>query len=258
MQIAIGTAVWGRPKTTELFWAAVDRLREQWAAHEVVAYAAGSEDAHRELTKRAGGVWVEFDNQPLGRKWNMVSRQAYRDGADYLVILGSDDVLSPKMGERYLATMEQGVRYFGVRGCYMAEPWSRRAIHIQGHASQARLTEVVGAGRAVGRELLALADGALWPDVARRGLDWLMTSRLRTLGVPGVDLILPDDAEAFVLDIKGTQNMWPLDHVARYAPTQAVDYTQLVALLPVPERAILIKLEAARCSCCGQVRAEML
>jgi hypothetical protein len=251
MQIAVTTAVWGRPLTTRLFWEGARRLQHLWAPHEVSIWAVGSEDVHRQLAARYGGHWVEHPNDELALKWNAVMEAAYRAGADYCVVLGSDDLLTDALAVEYRCAMEQGPRYFGVSSCVMIEPLTQRALRMTGHANTMRWGETIGAGRVLGRELLDRVEGRPWPKHATRGLDWRMTLKLQKHGISGTDLqILPAGDQALV-DVKGA-GMWSFEHVAQHTHVTAPDdYRRIVRLLSWRERRLIRKLQRARCRWCG-------
>jgi hypothetical protein len=255
MRIAIISAVWGRLLTTRLWWLACTRLREQWAPHAVGVFVAGSEEDHRTLAVDFGGVWVEHPNL-LGGKFNAAAERAWTWGADYVVVLGSDDVMTPALAEPYRVTMEAGAQYFGLRGCHMIEPVTRRALTLRGHASRTRWGETVGAGRALSRVVLDKVQGRPWPDKLTRGADWRMTLKLQKYGIAGVDVILEGHEDAPLIDVKGGGNMWKFDHVAQHTHvTSPADYEMLVAKLPEVEQQIIRQLEQAHCPVCGTLRS---
>lgn len=251
MNIAITTAVWGRPLTTRLFWEGARRLARLWAPHEVSVWAVGSEPEHRALAGEYGGRWVEHENEPLSRKWNAVMGAAYDAGADYGVVLGSDDVMTDALGREYLQVMERGALYSGIASCVMVEPLLRRALRLTGHANPIRWGETIGAGRLLSRRLLDLVGGRPWPDKATRGLDWRMTLKLQKLGVTGTDVRMLGTGDAMLVDVKGA-GMWSFDRVAKHTHVaQPAEYESIVALLVEPEQRILRTLEMARCPTCG-------
>jgi hypothetical protein len=255
MRLAIVTAVWGRPQTTAIFWRGAQRLAAAWAPHTTTVYAAGSQAMHRELAAQYGGVFVEHDNEPLSAKFNSACRRAMDDGAEYLIILGSDDLISPQLATLMREAMEADVTYVGATGCFFVEPRTRRAAQIVGHASRSRWGETVGPGRVVHRRAVEQAGGRLWPLKVRYGLDWRMTLRLQWSGTPGTDRQFPLTETAFIADIKGPENVWSYDKVARHTHIVIpADYEAILAELP--EAPWLRALEAARCPSCGQALPE--
>lgn len=240
MRIAICTPMWGRAAVARVYWAGVARLRATWVGHEVVAYAAGNEEELRDLALEHGAYWIEHENQPLGRKWSTIVEQAWRDGADATVILGSDDLMDPVLAEGYRELFDRGAPLFyaGVRGCAMIEPATRRALWIAGHASRGRLGEVIGAARVYGRAALDKVNGRPWPDFAKTGLDFRQTMRFRKAGILWPDAVLED---GMVLDIKSSENIWSYNHIAKHTNVvQFRDYDGVLARFP--ERELIRRL----------------
>lgn len=219
-------------------------------------FVSGNEWQHRDMAKKNGGIWIECPNE-LGQKFNVTTEAAWKWGADYVMILGSDDVVSPKLGDAYLQRFLSGFSYMGLRGCFMAEPVSKRALYLAGHASRARIGETVGAGRTLSRKTLDAVNGRPWPESFSRGADFRMTMRLQSRGIKGTDAVIEtgDDMDAFLVDVKGGGNMWKFDSVARHTHvTSEAQYEKIVSALPSEEQAVIRELEEAACPTCGHLR----
>jgi len=243
MRIGVLTAVYERPLMTKLFYMAVDRLRDQWEPHEVVAYVAGDDPKHRDLAEQYGHVWCEVPNQPLGAKLNESSRAAFRDGVDYVLVMGSDDLLSPALADRVLRVMDMGVRYAGLRSLRIIQPMFSLAGEVVMQRNPRRRHEPQGPGRILSGKVLAELAGCLWYPLHRKGLDWSMQQQIaqRTRGaVP--DLLLSGTDESFLVDVKTPTNMWDYDHVEEYGLTRPVDYRATVNVFPQEERGVLYQL----------------
>lgn len=256
MKIGVATPVWGRLKTTTLWWQGFQRLKRQWGVggNEVQAFVCGSEVAQKGLCEVNGGVWIDHPNE-LGAKFNNAVEAAWKWGADYVVILGSDDLVSPKLAEQYGKLFQGKYKYFGLKGCNMIEPPTQRALYLAGHASPKRYGETIGAGRVLSKEVLDKVNGRPWPENLKRGADLLMTLRLRRLGVAGVDLVIEPSNDAFLLDVKGGGNLWKFDGVTKYTHvTTEADYESLLKYLPEDEQAMIRELEHAHCPTCGHLR----
>lgn len=252
MRIAVVAPVWGRLLTTRLFWTGMQRVRRHWAEHTVQVFAVGNEPGHEALTAEFGGQFVFCENR-LGKKFNAGCIATLEWAADYVLVMGSDDLLSPDLAAQYLRLMEDGVSYAGVRGCFMLEPTSQRALFLKGHAGIGRLGEIIGAGRLLRGGVLERAGGRLWPDHIMHGCDFRMTLALRKLNVkPDVSL----DGRVFPLyDIKGAGNIWKYDRVATHQPVVThEDYSGLVARFSEDEQICIAGLEVANCPTCGHCR----
>jgi hypothetical protein len=263
MNIAIGAPVWGRFRRTELFWRGVDRLRKQWHPHAVHAYVSGSEEEHKILAEQHGGNYIECGNDQLGKKFNAVAEEALINGCDYFVLLGSDDVISPKLADQMKTVMEDGAFYAGLSGLYFIEPVKHRAMSVTGPTpTRARLGEVIGPGRMLSRALMwgmwsnHNQPLQIWPMGISGAADWWMTANLKRYKVIGVDRKLDgNDPEAFLVDVKGTGNLWEFDKLMeRLADPVTIDYERVVQALPENEQEILREMEAAFCDHCGHIK----
>ena len=240
VRIGVLTAVHGRPFVTKLFYTAVDRLREQWAPHEVVCYVAGDDPVHRQIAKRFRAVWCEVPNNPLGAKFNVGALAALADGVDYLLMMGSDDLLSPVLAERYKQRLEQGVRYMGMTGLRFVDPVFSRAAQMLMFRSKHRRYEPVGPGRVLSHALLTELRGIPFFPLVRKGLDWNLHQQIEARTEIGscVDLMASGDHQ-FVVDVKTHQNMWDFDHIASYGTAVEVPYRLTVREFPRAEQDML-------------------
>lgn len=216
---------------------------------------SGSEEAHNLLAREMGGEYIENRNV-LGEKFNACTTAAWQWGADYVIILGSDDLISPKLAEVYLETMKQGPTYFGLRGCYMIEPATRRALYLSGHANPRRFGEAIGAGRTLSRRALDKVNGRPWPDNISKGADLHMTLNLRRRGIKGPDLAIEKAEGTFLVDVKGGGNLWSFSGVAKHTHVVSeAEYEAVVTAFPAEEREMIFLLEEANCPTCGHLRA---
>jgi len=256
VQVAICAPVWGRPDVTEIFWVGAKRLLDSWRPHTTQIYVAGDEPVHRDLAEKHGGRFLDLPNRPLGRKASTLVETAWKDGAEYVLSLGSDDVVHPSLGAQYLQAMTDDRAYVGLQGCYMVEPRTCRAMRLDGHANVAlRWGETIGAGRLLSRRVLDKVHGRPWPDGVMKGMDWRMTIRLQYAGITtqkfGTDLTIPLTTDAYLVDIKGSGSMWGFDHVARHTHvTRSAAYGPIVDGLP--EAGMIHALEPEKCHACGQ------
>lgn len=103
-------AVWKRPEITELCFMGLKRLMKHLKARTL---AVISEKSMIPLCKKYGIDFIEHDNEPLGRKKNAGLTAAMKMDFDYLIELGSDDLILNTLFEYYFPLMRQGEDFFG-------------------------------------------------------------------------------------------------------------------------------------------------
>jgi len=116
-----------------------DRFRVQ-------ALAVISEDEMIPLCEKYGVFWTMADNTPVGKKKNAGLNEAFKYQWDYLIEIGSDDLLRNDILDTYAPYMDKGVPVFG----------TTRLVFYDSQTGQARQykSESLAMGRAMKRTML--------------------------------------------------------------------------------------------------------
>ena len=189
--IHILTALWKRPDITNLFIQGVKRLGFDCTA-------SISEESYISVCDANGINWIMTPNKPLGAKWNAGLREALNHEWDYLLILGSDDLISNDLIYRYMSY--EGWDMIGVRDLYLYKDG-----RVKYFASKRLKT--IGAGRLLKRSAIEKC-GMLWSDHKNKGLDGNCSKRLRMKRLKEVAINMGD---SIVVDIKSDVNMNSFD-----------------------------------------------
>lgn len=200
MKLLIYTAVWKRPEITEICFMGLKRLGQQ-------ALAVISEVDMIPLCEKYGVEWVMHENHPLGEKKNAGLERAREIDFDFLIEIGSDDLILNELINQYQKFF---VKYDFIGVC--------DAAYINAETLECRReigTTPYGAGRAISKRALELVDYELWPK-ANRGLDKYSLNKLYNKGIkywqiPPIDYPL-------VIDIKSPVNLW------KFNKTKGVKY----------------------------------
>jgi hypothetical protein len=207
--VGICSALWQRYPLTAIWWQGVQRITRRLEDHGIrsTVTVAVSEAWHILTAVQHQAETVMVPNEPLGMKWNAAVEQACAFGADYVLILGSDDFLSDPLIDRYAALIRDGWLYMGLSGLYFYEPATQRlAYHESGPATYGN---PLGAGRLLHRTLLERTGHRPWSDTISRRLDTDM--RLR-LDLPPAKLMAVTPEEPAV-DVKTETNLWGFDRL---------------------------------------------
>ena len=92
MKLMFFLAAWRRPEITEICFLGIKRLKAQ-QVHDIQCVAVISEASMIPMCKAYGIEWCIHENLPLGRKKNYGLTYAMRFDFDYMIEIGSDDIL---------------------------------------------------------------------------------------------------------------------------------------------------------------------
>jgi hypothetical protein len=162
-KILIYLAVWKRPEITELCFMGIQRMK-QHPDYSIQALAVISEDEMIPLCERYGINWVMHPNQPLGKKKNFGLQHAAQFDFDYMMEIGSDDLILNELLTDYL-------KYIGNRDIFGVVD----AAYIDSDGGECRRlisrASTYGAGRMIKRKVLEKMNWKLWADHINKGMD---------------------------------------------------------------------------------------
>lgn len=160
MRIAIYFAVHRRLDILKTFLKGLERLQQDHEDIEFIPFAVYSSDDEGEILK--GVRSLKHDNEYLGRKKNAGLRELLKLDWDYMIEVGSDDLLSSDLIDFYRPYFDQGVKVFGIRECYFVEMSTGKVAHwVHDYA--------IGAGRCFKRSVFDDLGGC-WRVRYLRGL----------------------------------------------------------------------------------------
>lgn len=196
MKIHVLTACWKRPEITRICFEGIKRLGLE-------ATAAISEESYIPMCEEYGINWVMVQNRPVGNKWNAGMGEALKKDWDYVMILGSDDIVSDSLLDLYKPYM--GKYYmFGVDSCYFYHKGTIK--YLRNYKDSLQMS--VGAGRMLYRGLVENCK-PLWPK-QNRSLDG---GSLRIIRSKGYDEHVIYLGDAVILDIKSDENLNAFDNL---------------------------------------------
>ena len=201
-KLGLLTAIWGRPRLTEL-------VLEYYYRRVEYGCVVNSPEDESSIGLPYRGFWdsVSFSNSPLSDKWiRGVNWISLNQPVDAVIIVGSDDLITPKYIEACRYLIENGADYIYLPGSYFYDTQTGRMIW--GYA------ERLGMGRCISRRLLDRLDWKPWPEGLEYGLDGAMWERVKELD--DVNIVCLKDAlkHGYVgMDIKTGENMWSFDHI---------------------------------------------
>ncbi len=219
MNIAICTGAYKRHDLFELFCRYYADLQKRVPFTLIVAC---SEQATHQIAQHYGHTSFLVNNHPLTRKFNMATQ--YAEGADYCIMLGSDDFLTEATLRHYITLFEKGYDYIGVYDWWFYNSLTGAALYWKGYNKDANRGHTCGAGRALSNNLLQQINWQPWAAGYDKILDTGMDVRLSTV-LHTKHVFNLNDAGLFALDIKSEENMTKFAH---WPNTEPIDAAQML------------------------------
>ena len=209
MKVAIVTGVWKRPEVFELFAKGAKQLLKIKGIEWKVIVVGSENHKSMHMVRRQRFDYIEAPNNPLARKMNTTIRAARDWGADYVLCLGSDDIITPQMMLIYIEQMNKGIDFIGVLDFFFYDLPTKRALYWGGY-EDGRKGHTCGAGRVLSSNLLGKWGWKIWEDKQSKVLDNSMEDKLNK--TPHTSHTFKCvDFDVMRLDIKSSTNMTPFE-----------------------------------------------
>ena len=228
MKLAIATGVWKRPEVFKIFARGMHELRAS-SSLDITVIVAGSEGIRsRTMVEQYPFYYIEVKNDPLAAKMNATTLYAQSIGADYVLCVGSDDIIHPGMFRMYEDAMKRGIDFTGCLDFYFCDLQSKRALYWAGYADGRRKGHTAGPGRMLSAKLMDACKWQPWQVEHSHILDNSMQQLL--LRVPHTEHIFSMLTEqVYGLDIKSATNMTPFQ---RWDNTCEIDAKLIKKIFP--------------------------
>jgi hypothetical protein len=212
MKLGILTAVWQRYDVLETFKEGIERLK-QHSNIEIEVVAVGSE-GKKSANACKEFHYVPFKNKPLSNKWNAGMLKMKELNVDYVLCLGSDDLMCNNALDKYIEAMEQGFDFIGLLDCFIYDTKTNDLRFWVGYNGK-RIGETAGIGRCLSSRLLEQMSYLPWGDGIDRGLDGAMFKELKNINhTQKLFGCLKDNI--FAVDLKDSQSLTGFQHFAKY------------------------------------------
>src|SRR3989304_634356 len=180
MKIGVITAVWKRPEIFEMFAKCILEIKKN-TKHELLVIVAGSELHESEkLVTKYGFAYIEIKNNPVSNKFSAALKRAEQQQCDYVLLMGSDNMLSLDLWKHYEKAITDKIDFFGLKDLYFYDTVSKRAAYWGGYIDE-RKGKPCGAGRLLSKKLLNKINWKLWKEGLDKGLDNSMEMILRNV-----------------------------------------------------------------------------
>ena len=200
-RILIITAVWQRHELTEIVLFYYGKLAAR-SKGKISLLAVGSEgDRSKVMCENNGWKYIERSNDPVSYKWSALTEEAKNMDFDFIIIVGSDDLLSLSLIKYYDKVYSRDTPYMlGLTDLYFYMIRTKKSYHFHGYPS----LKTIGAGRCISRSILERVNWRPWHTYTiQRGLDSRCSSHLNRMGVKEVGVRMAD-TRGVAIDIKHT------------------------------------------------------
>lgn len=197
-KILVLLPIWGRMNITELCLSNIKKLQKYYS---IDVLCVVSEQWAKLMAFKYGFKYVEVSNDDLGHKMNVGVERALKIDFDYMMNLGSDDIITKELLDEYKEQMDNNSPMFGItKVCFFDSKTKELKEVNYGH--------LIGAGRMIRKDIiekLAVTNDkvTMYDKGLKNGLD--NNSRKRFMSVAMRELSLNGN---MIIDIKSDENIW--------------------------------------------------
>ncbi len=225
LKIAIVTAMWKRPEVFKMFAEGVKILQKHFDNVDIICCVAGSEmKISKTLAEQYGFLYVEYQNRPLHIKLQRAVNVARKSGADYCLMVGSDDIITVNLLQRYISLAHRNVDYACLMDCYFYDTKSKKALYWGGYISERNKGKSAGIGRFISSRLLDKIGWQCWTPGFDAVLDTGFDKQLEKIDFTKCEINLKKE-NLFALDIKSSTNMTPF---AKWENAEFIDSEEML------------------------------
>lgn len=227
MKIAFVTTNHGREKILQIYLEGIDRLRGQTDV-DIESIVVGEDNA---ITGFYDCIHIPYKNEPLTEKFNVGCQVARDIDADYVMIMGSDNILSIEVLNEMMSHPESN--FLAPRDIYFLAvdgEFKGQAIYI--------LSSVIGCSRLLRRDLLDKVDWTPWNRESMKAIDGIMYRHMQPHFINPY-VFVAKDFGGKIVDIKSSENINTFD---RWKAMARVPLEESLSFISDKEREMLNNL----------------
>jgi hypothetical protein len=202
-KIGIAVTNFRRVEVLRIFCAGIKRLRQETGL-EIPVVCTG-DDSGSEVCREYNIFHVVYPNSPLTDKFNRACAGLYNK-VDYVMIMGSDNLMSTKAFLALQAEADKGIDLIGFDTVYF---FGMDDIHT-GQLIKFHKTTVLGVGRTISKRVLDKLYWEPWTKDRDRAIDTIMLDAVRDY-VKTRTLL----SDHFIVDLKTSANLNPIHFWAK-------------------------------------------
>ena len=205
--ICFFTCTYKREHISVIFKNKLIELQSQFEDYDFINLVVDSEWSNSSVFQKDDRfIYTNFDNSPLSDKWNFGLEQIKNLFFDYLILIGSDDIISPDVFRIYLQKIEENFEFIGIEDLFMYDLESKSMYYWPGYNNERR-GETTGLGRCLSKSVVEKMNYELWNNGLERNLDGSMMSKLKNSNLIQRSFTFKCKDIGYCVDIKSDQNL---------------------------------------------------
>jgi len=206
-----------RPQVLSLWCAQIRRLRQELNAY--VPAVVVSEASDNDICLKYAVWHIASENRPVTSKFNRAFAYMKSLDVDYVLITGSDDIVSTEFVQNTVAQMELGIDLIGTNTIYF---YCGQGID-RGTLTRLDSPILKGIGKTVSKKVLDQCDWVLWNEDKNWGMDSIASKTIakyaKTKAVIG----------GMVVDIKTKQNLNSFNVFKKYPKVAPQEFYNILS-----------------------------
>lgn len=210
MRIAITTMMYKRHNIFEMFAKNFVYLRDSVKplGIELICVCAGSDGKAGELLCEKYGIhYKETPNKPLGRKANLRLAYTRTFNPEYVIFLGSDDMMSLTDLLLKIEKIREGYEFIAPMDIYFLDSNTKRALYAPGYKGRKREGENMAVGRCISSKILDNINWVMFNSKKNIGLDGSSNKILSRAGKGKAFLYWHSEGDTCIYDVKSDVGM---------------------------------------------------
>ena len=200
--VGLVTINYNRPRTLQLFLYSIDRLRKEFGWFPVVCV---SEKTDCRACQKHNVHHIYQENYPVSEKWNTGVRWMMTQEVNYIMIIGSDNIISSGLFRNIINSADQEYDLIGINSLYFYG-------NIRDHEIvfiPLRKNFMLGPARTIHRSVIEYIDGNICPGEHNSGMDYIMTRTIAPY-IKSEKIV-----SGMLVDIKSRKNIHPINYWCR-------------------------------------------
>lgn len=220
-KVLILTCTWERPEITEIFVNYLLSVQDKTKSiFEYVNIVIDSEKSNLKVFENRldSFNYHNFSNTPISNKWNYGVSLTKDIDFDYILFLGSDDIIDQNVMLEYHNKMKDGIDFIGIIDMYVFNYLSGQIYYWKGYRkSTGREGETIGLARCFSKKTIEQLNYTPWASNINKGLDKTLNNNIKNINNLKISKIKLTDINGFSCDIKSNLNI-----------TKLTDYVDLI------------------------------